>query len=278
MFMIFLFLAVQSVTAPQASNLDRAWDILKQGVADANADKRAKAVHALGLVPDNTEIRQMAEAALTDENADVRTEAATALGNMHAVASRPKLRDALKDTEPKVVLAVTNALYELKDPIAYEIYYAMVTGQQKTKDSLLQTQLDALHSRKQMEKLAFETGIGFVPFGSVAFETWKTITRDDSSAVLAQALGRLYEDPDPKSEKAIEDACYDPKWQVRTAAVNALAKRGDPSTLDYVVSAMQDENSTVEYQAAAAVVVLSTKRKPLMRPRPQHQPVHNTNP
>ena len=261
------------VTATTPSNgdlkkpdVDRAWTILKAGVSDSHADKRAKAVRALGLAPENQEIREMAERALTDQNTDVRTEAATALGQMHATAAIPKLKDALKDKELSVVLASTNALYTMKDPLAYDVYYAIVTGQRKSGVGLVQSQLDMLHNRKQVEKLAFETGVGFVPFGSVAYEAWKTLTRGDSGAVVAQALERLSTDPDPKSQKAIEDACYDAKWQVRAAAVAALAKRGNPSALDYVVSAMQDDSDIVEYEAAAAVIYLSARTETHPRP------------
>ncbi len=257
MLVLLLLLAGQGVPAPHTTDLNTAWNILRQGITENGPDGRASAIHALGLVPDDPVIQQMAEHALEDQNADVRTEAATALGKMHAVSARAKLREALNDKELKVVLAATSALYVLKDPIAYQVYYAIVTGQRKSSSGLVQTQLDRLHDRKQMEKLAFETGIGFVPFGSMAFEIWQTITRDDSSAVEVEAIERLASDPDPKSEKAIEEACYQSKWQVRGAAVAALAQRGDPASLDYVVSALQDEKDSVKYEAAAAVIRLS---------------------
>ncbi|MBV8069022.1 MAG: HEAT repeat domain-containing protein [Acidobacteriaceae bacterium] len=244
------------------ADVDRAWTLLRGGIDDArHSDKRAKAARALGLLTDDAQARSMAEKALTDQSADVRVQAATALGQMHATASIPKLKEALKDKEPTVVLASANALYEMRDPVAYEIYYAMVTGQRKTSSGLVQSQLDMLRNRQQMEKLAFETGIGFVPFGGMALEAWKTITSGNSDVVLAQAIERLGTDPDPKSHKAIEDACYDTKWQVRAAAVVALAKRGDPASLDYVVSAMQDDSDTVEYEAAAATIHLSGKAR-----------------
>ncbi len=273
MFIACLLLAIQSASSAGNTgkpDLDRAWNLLKGAVTDTHADKRARAVLALGLAPDHAEIREMAEKALADQNAEVRTEAATALGQMHATAAIPKLKDALNDKELSVVLASTNALYVLKDPIAYDVYYAITTGKRKSGVGLLQSQLDMLHNRKQLEKLGFETGIGFVPFGSIAYEAWKTITKGDSSAVVVQAIERLSTDPDPRSEKAIEEACYDVKWQVRAAAVAALAKRGDPSSLDYVVSAMQDDSDTVQYEAAAAVIYLSARASGHRPPAAHH--------
>jgi HEAT repeat protein len=44
---------------------------------------------------------------------------------------------------------------------------------------------------------------------------------------------------------------------VRVAAVESIAKRGDPSLLDSVVPAMSDEKEAVRYAAAATVLRLS---------------------
>lgn len=109
----------------------------------------------------------MAEVALNDADKDVRSEAATSLGRMNARQARPRLRACLNDNEIQVVLACTNALYLFKDPVAYQVYYALLTGNRKSSQGLPQSQLNTLHDRKQLEKLAFETGIGFVPFGGM---------------------------------------------------------------------------------------------------------------
>jgi HEAT repeat protein len=45
---------------------------------------------------------------------------------------------------------------------------------------------------------------------------------------------------------------------VRAAALEAIAKRGDPQLLDSIVPAMQDDNTLVRCTAAAAVIRLST--------------------
>jgi HEAT repeat protein len=217
----------------------------------------------------------MAQRALNDTSADVRADATTTLGQLNARAAIPRLKQLLNDPDLKVALSATNALYVMKDPEAYDVYYAIITGQRKSSTGLIQSQLNMLHNRKQLAKLAFETGMGFVPFGGMAYEAWKTITRNDSSAVIVQALERLASDPDPKSQQAIEDACYDGKWQVRAGAVAALAKRGNPSTIDYALAAMKDDNDLVVDEGAATVIHLSTL--PQGRPGPvahHRQPPH----
>jgi hypothetical protein len=52
------------------------------------------------------------------------------LGQMSARLSIPALRAALKDTEPRVVLAATHALYTLGDSTASGVYIAIRTRRQ----------------------------------------------------------------------------------------------------------------------------------------------------
>lgn len=236
---------------------DQAWSILKDGIGDKSADKRAKAVHALGLLTADRRAEEMAQRALSDLNPDVRVEAATALGQMGAVSARPKLRSALDDKEVKVVLAAANALYELKDPVAYDVYYAVLTGERKSSSGLVHSELNTLKDRREAEKLALETGIGFVPFGGMGWEAWKTVTKDDTSPVRAAAAEKLAHDPDPKSAAALAESCADRKWRVRAAAVTAIARRGDSALLRPLKPLLFDSNDSVRFDAAAAIVRLS---------------------
>lgn len=258
MIALLLLAVLETPPAPAPKPVARAWSILDDGIGNKDAAKRAKAVHALGLLRNSRRAQSSAEKALADENEDVRAEAANTLGRLGSAAARPKLRHALDDREVKVVIAATNALYELKDPIAFDIYYALLTGQRKSSSGLVQSQLDRLRNRKEMAKLAFQTGIGFVPFGGMGYEAWRTITRDDASPVRALAASRLAHDPDPKSADALIQSRFDKKWQVRAAVVNAIAERRDRSLLDPVISMMDDLDDNVRYDAAAAVVQLSS--------------------
>ena len=256
---LFLLLLAAPVTPPtEVAPSKQAWEMLKTGFADKSAARRAKAVHALGLIKDR-EAQRMAEEALNDPDKDVRSEAAAALGRMNSAAARPKLRACLNDKEIQVVLACTNSLYLLKDPMANEVYYALLTEERKSSKGLMQSQLATLRDRKQLEKLAFETGIGFVPYGGIGWQAIKTIAHDDISPVRALAAGRLATDPDPKSGKALTDYLSDKKVLVREGVVEAIAKRGDPALLKDVVALLDDENESVRYDAAATVIYLSRR-------------------
>jgi len=258
---LLLLLAFPAAAPDTPSPSQQAWTILKDGAADKSGAKRAKAVHSLGLIADR-QAQSMAEEALADLDKEVRSEAAIALGRMRALPSRPKLRACLDDKEVQVVLACTNSLYLLKDPIAFEVYYALLTEERKSSGGLVQSQLDTLHDRRQLEKLAFETGIGFVPFGGMGWQAIKTIAHDDASPVRALAAERLATDPDPKSAKALADYLADKKARVREAVVEAIARRGDSALLKAVIPLLDDENEGVRFDAAATVIRLSQRRLP----------------
>jgi HEAT repeat protein len=251
--------ATQTEGAPTASPkpVDTAWSILQDALKGKAADKRAIAVHSLGITGGNRKAEELAENALVDSNPLVRVEAANALGQMKAERARVKLKAALDDKEIKVVVAAANALYEFKDPEAFEIYYALLTGTRKSKEGLVQSQLDTLHDIKAVEKLAFEAGIGFIPYGGMGLEAWRAVMHDDAAAVQAAAALKLANDPDPRSLKALEGAAAQNKWQVRAAAAMALAKRGDPRLSETVAALLVDENFTVRCTAAAALIRLN---------------------
>ena len=258
MFALLLVAAFAS-TSPNALSVDPAWTVLNAGAAHSSADERAKAMHALFLLKGNRRAQGMAEEALKDKSADVRAEAATALAHMDARSAIPRLKELVKnEQEVKVVLSAANALYLLHDPAAYDVYYAVLTGERKSKESLVQSQLDILKNRRALEKLAFEAGIGFVPYGSMGYEAWKTITHNDSAAVRADAAEKLARDPDRSSGKALVEACTNSKSIIRAAAADALATRSDPALASALVPLLTDSTSYVRYEAAAALIHLSS--------------------
>jgi len=243
-----------------AQSIEDAWTTLEAGL-DSNADKRAKAVRALGLLVRNPKAQTLAEKALADTSAEVRVEAATALGQMGAKSAQPQLEKAIGDTDLKVVVAAANSLYIFKNPAAYEVYYALLTGERKG-PGVVKTQMNMFKDRKQMEKLMFETGVGFVPFGGMGLQAFRTLTHDDTSPVRALATEKLATDRDPKTSEALEKACSDKQWRIRLAAVEAIAKRGDHSLLKSVRPLLYEGNDEVRFAAAAAVIRLSGSSAP----------------
>jgi len=203
----------------------------------------------------------MAERTLQDKEPEVRAAGATALGQMGSTPSIPKLRKMLSDNDPTVVLAAAHALRVLNDPVAYEVFYEVLTGERKSGGGLVGQGMETLKDRKKMAKLGFEEGIGFLPFADMGYTAVKAVTKDDASPIRAAAAKILASDPDPRSGQALLQAVSDKKWIVRVAALEAIAKRGDPNLLSGILPAMSDGNEAVRFTAAASVFRLTASAK-----------------
>ena len=251
----------KSVLTPK----QEAWKILDTACKGDKVSNRATAIRVLGLVPNDARARKLAEDALKDDKFEVRTAAATALGDMNARASIPKLKEALDDKEASVALAAAHALNLMHDDSAYEVYYEILSGDRKASRGLIASEAAVLKDKKKMAELGFEEGIGFIPFAGIGWGAFKTITKDDTSPVRAAAAKVLAKDPDPATSKALDQAAGDKNWLVRAAALEALAKRGNPEALDTVARYMSDDKVAVKYTAAAAVLHLTRIKE--SRPR-----------
>jgi HEAT repeat protein len=261
---LFLTMGVPAF-AQQTANLNsnlspkvQAWTTLDNGVANSSYEKRSQAVQVLGLLKDDKEAESLAVKALADERPEVRAAAAAALGNMGAKSAIPDLHKMFEDKDVSVILASARALLDLGDKDGYNVYYAILTGETKTGKGLLDEQKKMLKDPQKLAQFGFETGIGFIPFAGVGWTAFKTLRKDDVSPILAASALTLANDPDSKSGQALVDAAGGNKsWIVRAAALNALAKRGDPKLIKAAEDSLQDEKEEVQYSAAAAVIRLS---------------------
>jgi HEAT repeat protein len=262
-------LSAQQTPAPQNPK-EQAWSVLNNGLTNSNTDKRTRAVRELGLLIGDQQGKDAAVIALKDPKPEVRAAAAQALGDMDARSAKPQLVAAFDDEDPSVILAAAHSLIVLGDDRGYGVFYAVLTGEQKTGTSLTEEQKKLLHDPKKLASLGFQAGLGFVPFASMGLSAFKVLTKDDTSPVLAAAALTLAKDPDPKSGQALADAAaQQKKWMVRAAAFDAIAKRGDPALKGAAVSGLQDEQDEVQYAAAAAVLRLSDiEDHPKIEPKP----------
>src|SRR5260370_31563376 len=224
---------------------EKAWSILDAGVQEKATDKRAKAVRVLGLLGQDPKAVRLGLAALNDPQSDVRVAAAVALGQMEATVTIPALRGALQDKDSVVVMAAADALARLKDDSAYQVYYAVLTGQRKT-HGLLVDQSKVLKDRRKMAELALEQGLGFIPFAGMGYSAIKAVSADEVSPARADAAQALIHDPDPATTAALLEAVGDKTWIVRVAALNALARRDAPVPLGQEAAAMGATNDTVQ--------------------------------
>lgn len=223
-------------------------------------------MRVLSLLTGEAKAASLAKHALADTKPQVRVAAAIALGELHARFAIPKLEEALSDKDPLVALAAAHSLLTLKDALAYEVYYEILTGERKGSKGLVAGELDTLKDPKKMALLGFQEGIGFVPFAGIGYGAIRTIVKDDSSPVRAASARVLADDPDSATEDALIQAATTDKHElVRTACLDALARRGNPAVIDRIAGALSDDKDVVKYTAAAAIVHLSDvaeRRKP----------------
>ena len=252
---------------PQPELRDEAWRILHEGLNEKRASKRTEAVQALSLLAGDRRAATFALRALHDSDAKVRSAAATTLGQLHARNAIPALKQALGDKEISVVLAASYSLFLLKDPSAYGIYYAILMGDKKANEGLIQAQLNRLKDPKQMAELGFQEGMGFVPFGGMGVDAYRAMSKKDNAPVRAAAARILSMDPDSVTEDAlIQSALADKNVIVRQAALDALAERGDAKCIERLLKNFSDSNDAVRYRTAATILRLSAPANKPARP------------
>jgi hypothetical protein len=236
---------------------DKAWSTLQSGLA-TKGDERVIAVRVLGLLQGNAKAAELAQSAFDDEKPEVRSAACDAMGKMQAKSGAAKIREKVKtEKDPSVIMSCGRALIEMGDPLGYNVYYAILTGEKKSGGGLLDDQKKMLQDPKKMAQFGFEQGIGFIPFAGYGLTAVKALTKDDTSPVRAAAAKILAKDRDPKSGAALVEAASDKSWIVRAAALDALAMRGDPSVLAQIEPRLDDDKDVVKYTAAATVIHLS---------------------
>jgi HEAT repeat protein len=246
------------------SPVAQAWTVLHEGATSKSADERQTTMRVMRLIPGNAAAVTLAEQGLKDRDRETRGAAALSLGDMNSNSAIPSLlATASGDTEGSVVMAAAKSLIQLGDEQGYAVYYAILTGKRKSGAGLIGSQKQQLHELlqhpEQMENMAFEQGMGFVPFGGIGLQAFQTIHANETKGPLvkATAIKILAKDPDPVTAKALVASTHDKEWVIRAAAYDALARRGDASLLPDVTAGLNDPKYEVKMTAAAAVVHLS---------------------
>lgn len=90
----------------------------------------------------------------------------------------------------------------------------------------------------------------------MGWDALRVILKNDSSPIRAAAASVLADDPDPKSAQALVNAAADKNWIVCVAAIEAIAKRGDPALRIKVEPYIYDPKREVRYAAAGATLRL----------------------
>jgi HEAT repeat protein len=241
---------------------EKSWLILQSGLHSKRVAQREEAVKAISLLQGNRQAVRFALRALRDKNSRVRAAGAATLGELNAQGTIPALRAMLSDKDAAVMLASAHALYLMKDPTAYEIYYAILMGDKKTSAGMIQAQVDRLKDPKQVAQMGLQEGIGFVPYAGMGYEAYRQLLKHDSSPVRAAAARFLALDPDSTSEDAlIQVALADKNTIVREAALDALAQRSDPKCIERLAVNLDETKYPVRYRTAATIIRLASDNR-----------------
>ncbi|HVI11046.1 MAG TPA: HEAT repeat domain-containing protein [Candidatus Binatia bacterium] len=255
---MLLICGALGASAAAITGTAKSWAMLENGVKLKNTANRAIAVRALGLLQDDERARALAENALNDSRPEVRTAAVSALGAMHATQSMTKLQAALHDHRLSVVMAAAQALHELGDNTSAFAIYLDVLGGERKGDSLITEQMDTLRNPKELATIGMEQGMGYVPFAGIGWDAWRYTHKKNPHPPRAIAAAVLANDPDLRTGRSlVRAAIHDKDWIVRAAAVEAIARRGDPSLEEKLELCLFDKNPHVHYTAAEAVIRLS---------------------
>jgi HEAT repeat protein len=177
---------------------------------------------------------------------------------MKAKSAIPQLQQLCRtDQDAGAVIACARALVNLGDPLGFNVYYAILTGEMKSGASLMDEQKKMLKDPKKLAQFGFETGVGFIPFGGLTLGVFKSLTKDDVSPIRAAAADVLAQDPDPKTTIALKTALTDKSWLVRAAAADAIGKRKNPSDIVALQPVLDDEKEAVRYTAAVSIIRLN---------------------
>ena len=65
------------------------------------------------------------------------------------------------------MLATARALRALNDPVAYGVFYEVLTGERKPGDGLVGEGMETLKDGKKTAEFGVQEGIGLVPFAGI---------------------------------------------------------------------------------------------------------------
>ncbi|MGA7403088.1 MAG: HEAT repeat domain-containing protein [Candidatus Sulfotelmatobacter sp.] len=259
---LFVFTFLTAACCAQTAT-NSSWAVLETSLGQNSISQRLVAVRVLGLIPDDPHAVELAEAALKDKNSSVRTAAATSLGQMHATEANASLKVALNDKNLSVVMAAAHALRLLNDPVCYDVYYEVYTGERKNNSGMIAQEMQIVHNPKQLAQMGFNEGIGYVPFAGIPWEAMQTIMKDRKGGTAAKAalIAALATDPERRTGKLLVTTSQNKNWVLRVAALEAIAKRGDSALLQGIEPRLSDSRREVRFAAAATIIHLDDVAK-----------------
>jgi len=157
-----VFILVVPVFAQQP--LDRAWQVLNDGLHDANPMKRVQDVAAMGIMRPLPEVRRDCRIRIRRQGLQRSPGRVCRARADEEQAVHPKLRDALNDKAPEVVFAAAKALYEMGDPTGREVLVAVLLGDRADSSNFFSSSIHdmkaKMHDPKGLVLIGVKEGAG----------------------------------------------------------------------------------------------------------------------
>jgi len=263
--------SIASAVSPDAAALSsraairKAWECLKDGLAEKNYDRRAQAIAALGMIGLRRDAVSLIEGSLNDKDSPVREAAVDVLGTMKSRSSIPKLRVALDDRSAVVRFAAAQALWAMGDKSGQDLFLEVLGGDRKVSTGLVRGELqqvhEELHDRKALAELGSEQAAGAF-LGPAGFGVTAAIEMMKDKAAPARAIAArlLADDMIDDAREVLREALQDRSWIVRAAAAEALGVHGSLIDVATLAPLLDDQQKEVRYRAAAAIIRVTAHR------------------
>jgi HEAT repeat protein len=242
-----------------------AWEVLKKGLAETNPDRRKQAVLALASIGPAPEVVELMSLALRDKEIMVRQAAAAAIGENRLRASIPFLRATLDDTG-EVAFTAAKALWEMGDRSGEQLLEDTYSQQASNGPGMMESAVrDAkakLRDRKGLAVMGLQEASGALlgPL-SMGITMAQDALRDSGAPGRALALSLLAQDCEPRKVQLMEWSMeVDSNSLVRAATAKALGRCGSADTILKLMPFLLENNVSVRYMTAAAIVRLSIEK------------------
>jgi HEAT repeat protein len=251
---------------------DAAWNLLKEGLAQKDAEKRAAATSALGDIGLRTDVVGFAERGLEDKDYRVRQAAVDTLGSLKSRTSIAKLRVALDDDSPVVSFAAAQALWAMDDRSGASIFIQVLEGDRKAAPGLIQQQWHdmkhKLHNPGELAAFGASQAAGaFLGPGAFGVTAVEELMKDKTAGVRALSAQLLGSSMGPAAREELRSALGDKSWVVRARAAEGLGHNGTRQDVENLLPLLDDGHAAVKYKSAAAIVRLASPRTAGTAPR-----------
>jgi HEAT repeat protein len=245
--------------------IDRAHNVLKDGLDAKDPDERIQAIQASGLIGLNDRLRAQLEGALNDSNVEVRIAAINTLADLKSTKSISVIHERLmEDKTPEVTFAAAKALYAMHNESGKTALYDVYTGKEKASSDIIHTDarkfLGNFHSLQSTGMFIVNTGLGYVPVPGVGqgFSAITGLLSDPNLSPRASALLLLARDKNSWTTELLKNALGDSDWSVRASAAQLIAYGARTELSPELLPLFADKDQKVRFRAAGAYLHLAS--------------------